>query len=408
MAKMSRRRITWMTVLVGLFLTGLCVYFFQSAKQQTPSKYTIDKKGSGAVVDFTDGTKKVHAAVDMALSKAGASTGLVKENLKEVPRKKMEGSIRWHVREVSAVMPAGVTIESLQEILRTALPAAGGQVFTSQPDTYQGAAVIRLDIGLKDQLEGEEVTIISDRIYLNSNNTRALENADKSGVLPNKGSAQGKMAIIIDDFGYNQQSIDAFTAMNRPLTFAVIPYRPFSNEAAAKGLSSGKQVILHLPMEPLAQSAQSEETTVSVAMSDEEIQDIVKKAVQSIPGLIGVNNHQGSRATADRRVMQDVLSVLKAKHLFFVDSRTNSQSIAAQTARQMGLQAGENDLFIDNTDDVVAVKAKLRTAGNMAIKHGAVTVIGHARMNTALAVRDMIPELEAQGIQLVFVSQLLH
>lgn len=216
------------------------------------------------------------------------------------------------------------------------------------------------------------------------------------------------MAIIIDDFGYNKESIAAFAAMSRPITFAVIPYRPFSNEAAAQGVSSGKQVILHLPMEPLSKSSQSEDVTVSVNMSDEEIQDIVKRAVQSVPGLIGVNNHQGSRATADRRVMRNVLSVLKMNHLFFVDSRTNSQSIAAETARQMGVQTGENELFIDNTDEVSAVKAKLRTARDMAIKHGAVTVIGHARMNTALAVQEMMPELEAQGIQFVFVSQLLH
>jgi len=160
-------------------------------------------------------------------------------------------------------------------------------------------------------------------------------------------------------------------------------------------------------MEPLSQGAQSEELTVTVNMSDGAIQDMVQKAIQAVPGLMGVNNHQGSRATADRRVMKNVLSVLKTNNLFFVDSRTNSQSIAAETARQMGIQAGENELFLDNTDDVSAVKAKLRIAQEMAAKHGTVTVIGHARMNTAVAVREMVPELEAGGIQLVFVSQLL-
>jgi len=142
-------------------------------------------------------------------------------------------------------------------------------------------------------------------------------------------------------------------------------------------------------------------------MSDSEIQEMTQKAIQSIPGLIGVNNHQGSRATADRRVMKVVLGELKGNSLFFFDSHTSSQSVGAETARQMGIRTEENQLFIDNTDEVSAVKAKLRTAQDMAIKYGSVIVIGHARMNTAMAVSEMVAELEAKGIQLVFLSQML-
>ena len=142
-------------------------------------------------------------------------------------------------------------------------------------------------------------------------------------------------------------------------------------------------------------------------MSDQEIQQAVTKAIQSIPGVIGVNNHQGSRATADRRVMKDVLSVIRANNLFFVDSRTNSQSVAFDMSRQMGLHTGENELFIDNLSDVEAIKNQIRSAMHMALAHGTVTVIGHARMNTAIAVREMIPEIEAAGIKLVFESELV-
>ena len=142
-------------------------------------------------------------------------------------------------------------------------------------------------------------------------------------------------------------------------------------------------------------------------MSDSEIKEVTQKAIHSIPGLIGVNNHQGSRATADRRVMKAVLGELKGNSLFFFDSRTSSQSVGTETARQMGIRTEENQLFIDNTDEVSAVKAKLRTAQDMAIKYGSVIVIGHARMNTAIAVSEMVAELEAKGIQLVFLSQMV-
>jgi polysaccharide deacetylase 2 family uncharacterized protein YibQ len=406
MAKINHRKSIWLIIIAALIMMALYVKFTQDSNQQTPPKHNVEKTGAGAVVDFTDTSKKVHAAVDSILQKQEFSIGEIKETTKEVPRRNIEGTIRWHTRQLLVTISSETSLESMKQILDKGMHNAGGQVLSSQPDTYQGIAVTRFDIGLKDKLAEEDITIISDRVYVTKDKSAVPKTISKAEKKLN-GKVQGQMAIIIDDFGYNKESIDAFAAISRPITFAVIPYRPFSNEAAAKGLSSGHQVILHLPMEPLSQGAQSEELTVSVNMSDGAIQDMVQKAVQTVPGLIGVNNHQGSRATADKRVMKSVLSVLKANNLFFVDSRTNSQSIAAETARQMGIQTGENELFLDNTDEVNAVKAKLRTAQEMAAKHGTVTVIGHARMNTAIAVREMVPELEEKGIELVFVSQLL-
>ncbi len=405
MAKVNHRKSIWLILILALVMTALYIKFNQDSNQQTPPKHNIEKTGAGAVVDFTDASKKVHVAVDSILQNGEFSIEETKEITKEVPRNNIEGTIRWHTRQLLVTIPSEASLESMKQKLDKGIRNAGGQVLSSQPDTYQGIAVMRFDIGLKDKLAGDDITIISDRVYVTKEKPavpKAINKAEKKN-----GRVQGQMAIIIDDFGYNKESIDAFSAISRPITFAVIPYRPFSNEAAARGLSSGHQVILHLPMEPLSQGAQSEELTVSVNMSDGAIQDMVQRAIQTVPGLIGVNNHQGSRATADRRVMKNVLSVLKTNNLFFVDSRTNSQSIAAETARQMGIQAGENELFLDNTDEVSAVKEKLRTAQEMAAKHGTVTVIGHARMNTAIAVREMIPELEEKGIELVFVSQLL-
>ena len=157
---------------------------------------------------------------------------------------------------------------------------------------------------------------------------------------------------------------------------------------------------------PQQASAASEENTISPSMSDGEIRSIVEKALHSLPGVVGVNNHQGSLATSDSRVMKQVLSVLHSRGLFFVDSRTSSQSIGRMTARQLGVPAAENDLFLDNVDEVDAVKQKLRTAGNLALRSGSAVVIGHARMHTATALREVIPELERKGIRLVFVSRL--
>ena len=221
------------------------------------------------------------------------------------------------------------------------------------------------------------------------------------------GKGKGELAIIVDDFGYTADSITSFINLGRPLTFAVLPYRPHSGEAASRALAAGLQVILHLPLEPLSEREESEAITVTTAMNDEEIQRLTAKAIASLPGITGVNNHQGSRATVDRRVMREVLTVVKKQGLFFVDSRTNGQSIAAEVSRQLGVKTGENELFLDNSADVAAIKKQLRAAGDLAIRHGKATVICHARPNTAVALREAIAELENLGVRLIYVSKLV-
>ena len=167
--------------------------------------------------------------------------------------------------------------------------------------------------------------------------------------------------------------------------------------------------MLHLPMEPMSGIEPSEAAnTVRVGMTAGQLADLIDKATQSLPGIVGVNNHQGSKATADRRTMEAVMKVLKKKGLFFVDSRTNGRSVAAETARNEKVKTTENDIFIDGMADVAYVRKQLRAAGEMAMKVGSVTVIGHARPTTAAALREMIPELESRGIRFVFVSQLVR
>lgn len=399
------RKAYWVAAILVLLVIGLYVQVFHkgepdgASKQQ--SKYNMEKTGAGAVADFTAVSQQIHAAVDGALHQSAWVIRDTQAAKRETPRQQVEGIIRWHTRQVLLDVPLGVTLDNVRQVIAAAIGSTGGEILASQPDKYLGSAVTRIDIGVRDQLGGDPITIITDKIYIRQDKASAVK--EKSAV-----SSRGRMAIIVDDFGYSSEPINAFAEINRPLTWAVLPYRPYSNEAAARGISSGHQVILHLPLEPLSAAAQSEEITIGANMSDQEIRETVSRAVQSVPGIIGVNNHQGSRATGDRRVMQNVFAVLKANHLFFVDSRTSGQSIAYDLARQSGLRAGENQMFLDNSSEISAIKKQLRSAGDIAIQSGTVTVIGHARMNTATAVREMIPELEADGIKLVFVSEILR
>lgn len=398
MAKKSNKRI-WLAVMV-IFLAVVGYFYGTDRPANQPSNsahYQLEKTGATATVDFTQSAKNIHAAVDAVLARKDIRLTDHKEADKEVPRQGIEGKIRWHVREMGVKVPAD-SVESLQRELTTAVKKSGGELFVIQPDQFQGTPALRLDIGVKDQLAGDAVTVITDKLYIMEKKLAATQTPVKT---------RGELALVIDDFGYTKEPISAFAAIPKPLTFAVLPYRTYSNEAAARAISSGHQVMLHLPIEPLAAAEQSEQITVTVAMSDQDIQATVANAIQAVPGIIGVNNHQGSRGTADKRVMVNVLSVIKSHSLFFIDSRTNSQSIAYDTAHQLGIRSGENNLFLDNEDEVAAIKRQLRKAAEIAVQRGTAIAIGHARLTTATAVKEMLPEFEAAGIKLVFASEVV-
>ncbi|QDR81416.1 divergent polysaccharide deacetylase family protein [Sporomusa termitida] len=398
MAKKSNH-LKWILALAALVIA---VIFYQAGSP--PAGYDLEKTGAGVVLDFTDTANKIHAAVDAGLNSVKVKPERLTEARQEVPRTGVEGLIRWHSRSMLVMVPATMSPAVVEQALTPAAANAGGQVIGTEPDTYNGAPTVRIDVGIKDMLNNEPLTIVTDRIYVAQEQSPVPQIKPK----PEVKSGGGEMAIIIDDFGYIREPIAEYANMGRPITFAVLPYRQYSTEAASAALSAGHLVMLHLPLEPLSATEETEPTVITVNMPAAEIKQTVEQAIASIPGLKGVNNHQGSKATADRQVMKTVLGVIKAHNLFFIDSRTSNKTVAAEVSRQLGLRTGENELFLDNSSDIELIKKQLRTAIAMARRNGSVTVIGHARPNTVIAVREMIPEIEAAGIRLVYADQLIR
>lgn len=388
-----------------IILSGAAYFAFQELTSG-PAIKPNSATGSKNDADYNERCDALHAAVDGALTRQNVIVSDVHQETKEAARQNTDGKIRWNARNLLIEASESVSAEAIRRSVEAALKPAGGLVLKMEPDQYHGYSVTRIDIGFQDRLGGGPLTIISDRLYIVATAKKPVA----PGVRPKTNSAhKGEIALIIDDFGYRQDMITGFAAIRQPFTFAVIPFKPYSRDAAAKGLASGHQVILHLPMEPMSGVDAAETAiTVRVGMNAEQIRELLEKATASLPGVTGVNNHQGSKATADRNTMEAIMKVLRQKGLFFVDSRTNGRSVAMDTARRQNVKTTENDLFIDGMADVAYVKKQLRAAGEMAIKAGSVTVIGHARPTTLAALREMIPELEARGIRFVFVSQLVR
>lgn len=223
----------------------------------------------------------------------------------------------------------------------------------------------------------------------------------------NSSSVTGRLAVVIDDAGLDLESQRIYEEIGVPLTLAVMPNKMYTSEAAAEWSRYGMPVILHQPMEPVSGSGM-EEKTILTSMSDEAIRYMLKESLEQIPQAVGINNHQGSRATTDARVMRVVMNELSHRGLFFFDSRTNTTTAADSAAASYGVPYARNDLFVDNSADEGEIRAMIQEGANRAKARGSYIIIGHCRPHTAAAFRDIVPQLQAQGIEFVYVSSLLR
>jgi len=217
-----------------------------------------------------------------------------------------------------------------------------------------------------------------------------------------------RLALIIDDGGYDMEKFKKMLGMGKPVTFAILPNTPHGREAAFMAHQDGSEVMLHLPMEPKeGELFPLEKDTLLIGMSPKEIQSILLDDLKQIPYVRGINNHMGSKATEDPKVMQALMASLKKEKLYFIDSHTSPQSLGPEIARQAGVATWQNDKFIDHEKDLDAIKEAIRLAMRKAKKEGKALAIGHPHPLTARAIREMIPEIEKEGIRLVFASEIV-
>ena len=225
---------------------------------------------------------------------------------------------------------------------------------------------------------------------------------------PSPNASGAKLALIIDDCGQWVDIERGYIALPVPLTLSVLPHVHAAAQIAQEAHDAGKGVMLHLPMEPLS-GIYPGPGEIKTSMTDDQIVAQVQDDLAQVPLAQGVNNHEGSKASADPRVMHDVMQVL-AQHgdLFFIDSRTNAASVGAQAASAADIPTASRDVFLDNKEDVAYSEGQLREAAAIAERTGSAIAIGHPRATTLQAVRDLIPELQAQGIDFVLVQSLTH
>jgi uncharacterized protein len=217
-----------------------------------------------------------------------------------------------------------------------------------------------------------------------------------------------RLAIILDDLGQDYAAAEAIFALPYPLTISVLPNNPHSVDIAEEAHRRGYEVMLHLPMESVSQR-HAESHELRPGMSQRQVSVLVDGFIAAVPGVSGVNNHQGSESTANRALMNEFMPVLREHKLFYIDSRTTAASVAFDAARHAGVPtAYRNVPFLDDVEEVGAIARQLRTALREAREKNEAVAIGHPHPATLKALREVLPEAKAQGVRLVYASELVR
>ena len=218
----------------------------------------------------------------------------------------------------------------------------------------------------------------------------------------------GVIVLVIDDFGYRNDNIsDGFLNLSIPLTCAIIPGHTASKKFAEKAVSYGKEVIIHMPMESENYSPGEDEYKLLTSMTSELLENKLIQAFESLPEAIGMNNHQGSKATSDSKTMTVLASVLKDRGKYFIDSRTSSLTIGEKTMVSFGVPTARRNIFLDNNNDLDKIEEQMNKLANSAKKNGFAVGLGHARKNTLSALEKVVPGLLDKGFVFQFASQVV-
>lgn len=217
-----------------------------------------------------------------------------------------------------------------------------------------------------------------------------------------------RVAIIIDDMGYDIEIARAFFELTLPFSFSFLPKGPFTEKTVGEIRQRGCDIMLHLPMEPKNYpSVDPGPGALMLSMNEQEMRNTIEQDLKDVPGAKGVNNHMGSSFTENREKMVTVLKALKEKELFFVDSRTTANTVALKLARQMGVSATRRHVFLDNNRDVEAMRYQMERLIGMSRQKGAAVGIAHPHEETLHILKKFRHILENE-VHLVPVSTLVH
>jgi polysaccharide deacetylase 2 family uncharacterized protein YibQ len=228
--------------------------------------------------------------------------------------------------------------------------------------------------------------------------------------IPRPGAAKSLplVALIIDDLGYDKKIAKKFVQLNVPLTFSILPHSPFQQKIVRLAESNGLEIMLHLPMEPNEYpDIDPGPGTLLASMSANELIAQLDKNLNTLPNVKGVNNHMGSRLTAESTQLYQIFSVLKQRGLYFIDSRTSADSLCEPSARLFQIPFAQRDVFLDHYPTPDFIRKQIKELIRIARRNGQAVGILHPHATTLKILREKLPDLQKQ-VHLVPASKIVH
>lgn len=228
----------------------------------------------------------------------------------------------------------------------------------------------------------------------------------KAAIPPPSVHGHALIVVIIDDMGVDMKQSARIMDLKGPLTLSFLPYAHKLDEQIAKARATGHELMVHLPMEPLNGSVDPGPDALLTALPSSELERRIEANLSRFSGYVAINNHMGSKFTANEKGMDLVMAALHRRGLLFVDSMTSSQSVGMAAASRAGVPALARDVFLDNVPSVAAIETQLEKTEILARRKGAAIAIGHPRPDTVAALAAWLPTLESKGLALVPISAL--
>lgn len=406
----SKKSSVWLTVLLiaVVLITAVAAGIYYAASRAEKDVEDTGITGP-AVIDLLEESKSAQNAVDdILLTRSNWQlTDNGRSEQKETQR--FGAQVIWNKRELAIGVPEATELRGAADWLSGKLEGSKLKTVRMEETTYNEWDSVRIDIAISTKAGDGTKDFVTDTVYFYHNLNLDKPDKDIKKEKTVTRSHHGKLAVIIDDCGYDVDLVQRLVNLHAPFSFAIIPYRDYSSDSLHVINGGGQVAMLHLPMEPMDASAMSEgKSTVLTSMDDKRIMQLTGEMIKSLPGISGVNNHQGSKATSDERTMRAVLKEIKRQGLFFVDSNTYAKSLGDKLAADMGVPTGRNNIFLDNSTNEDEIIKKIWQAAAIADKYGSAIAICHARPHTVNAWEQVMGEVKASGLQLVPVTEVLH
>jgi uncharacterized protein len=406
---------------IFIFAAGFIVFLTVSLYGIFYVKKKIEEapERSPSSSDLTSSIKEADMRIMSVLFNLGVNVEDIES--KRVLKKKL--GVAWEFKEIGIQLPEGITEKRIKLALK--------DVF-SVPNTRWELKKNRDSIIIEVDIYGLQTHRLSFNFYERNKEMkgkaahekkRSELSEDRAKPLeerlvmrgPEKHIFEGgkpKVVIIVDDLGSNKESVDKLLEIPASISFAVLPNLPYSWYAAQMGYSNGRDVILHLPMEPMDSSGymgvNAGNGVLLMGLSKSEILSKLDKDLASVPYIKGVNNHMGSKFTEDGELMELVLKEIKSKGLFFVDSRTSPRTTGFEVAKKLGMKAAERDVFLDEgLGGADYIRSQIEKLIAVSKEKGYAIGICHPHPNTLKVLSQTIPDIKKE-VEIIPVSGVVN